>query len=228
MNTEISATNQQETLADIAQEIRVCTACPLHETRGRAVPGVGPDTARAMLVGEAPGSDEDDQGEPFVGQSGQELNKMLKNGNTPRETTFLTNVIKCRPPNNRDPNREEIAACRHFLERQIAALNPDLIVAVGSPALSHFDPKARITPSRGILRQIGGRFIYPILHPACGMRRRASMPVIADDIKRIPDLLRICATPLPDADRHPAKQTAGEQTEHQAEPTPTPLSPTLL
>lgn len=115
----------------LRQGVASCTACALHRTRTQTVFGVGSESADWMIVGEAPGAEEDRRGEPFVGRAGQLLDEMLRAVGLDRGTVFIANTLKCRPPNNRDPSVEEAAACRHFLERQIDLVNPSLILAVG-------------------------------------------------------------------------------------------------
>ena len=186
-------------LAAIAQRIAQCTKCELHQTRRKTVPGTGSPSARVMIIGEAPGAVEDEKGEPFTGKSGQKLTQLLKEAGIPRETVFLTNTVKCRPPENRTPKNTWANACQSYLDEQIQALDPDLIIAVGGPALNHFFPDARIMQEHGKVskHQPTGRFIYPLIHPAAALRNPRMFPLIAEDLARTPELLRIIATPLP-------------------------------
>ncbi|MCX8180834.1 MAG: type-4 uracil-DNA glycosylase [Thermofilaceae archaeon] len=123
--------SRKAVLEAIAKEVMSCTKCQLHKTRTNAVPGEGNPCARVMLIGEAPGYNEDIQGRPFVGSAGNLLNQMLKIANMSREEVFITNVVKCRPPSNRDPNDEEIEACKYFLLAQIKAIKPEIIMCLG-------------------------------------------------------------------------------------------------
>ena len=186
-----------ETLDDIANEIRQCQLCPLHQTRGNAVPGEGNDSASVMLIGEGPGEQEDQQGRPFVGPSGNLLNDCLKTAGMPRERIFLTNTVKCRTPNNRNPQPNEIAACRPYLERQIRALNPTLIVAAGKIAAEQFIPNIKISQQNGVVHSVDDRFIYPVIHPAALLHNRSWKPQFEKDLAALPELDRICRLPPP-------------------------------
>ena len=186
-----------ESLEDIAAEIRKCTLCPLHQTRGNAVPGEGNQSASIMLVGEGPGEQEDQQGRPFVGPSGNLLTNALKAAGMPRERVFLTNTVKCRTPNNRNPEPHEMAACRPYLERQIKALQPSLIVLAGAVATNQFIPKVQISKVRGIIRPVDEHLLYPILHPAAILRNRHWKPLLEKDLAALPELDRICRLPPP-------------------------------
>ena len=190
-------TERTETLEDIAKEIRQCQLCPLHQTRGNAVPGEGGESATMMLIGEGPGEHEDRQGRPFVGPSGNLLTECLKAAGVPRERVFLTNTVKCRTPNNRNPEPNELAACRQYLERQIRALNPSLIVLVGGVATQQFIPNAKITKERGLARPVNDRIMYPVMHPAALLRNRSWKPQFEKDLAALPELDRICRFPAP-------------------------------
>ncbi len=124
-------------LQSIADTIAACEVCGLHSNRKNAVPGVGPEDATIMLVGEGPGADEDEQGEPFVGMSGILLNRLLKDAGLGRNNIFVTNSVKCRPPDNRDPTTEEVVACKDYLKQQVATLKPKVIITVGKFATWH-------------------------------------------------------------------------------------------
>src|SRR5207249_7181685 len=124
-----------ETLEDLARQIRGCTLCRLHEGRTHAVPGEGPAGAKVLLVGEGPGRHEDEAGRPFVGAAGRVLDAALAKAGIPREDVFITNVVKCRPPENRRPRADEIAACRPYLAAQIRLVHPGVIVTLGDTAL---------------------------------------------------------------------------------------------
>ncbi len=140
---------RQAALDAIGAEVAACTRCPLHRTRTRAVPGEGTAATEVMFVGEGPGFNEDRQGRPFVGQAGALLDELLGSVGWSREEVFITNVVKCRPPENRDPEPEEIAACAPFLTRQLAALDPALVVTLGRFSMARFNPGARIGQVHG-------------------------------------------------------------------------------
>ncbi len=174
----------------IAQEVRGCTMCGLAAGRTRAVPGEGPADARIMLIGEGPGYHEDRQGRPFVGQSGQFLDDLLAMASLSRGDVFIANVVKCRPPQNRDPLPDEVATCvESHLYRQIEAIDPPVIVTLGRFSMSLFLPGERITRIHGQPRSIGGRLIVPMLHPAAALHQPQNRPLIEADFRRLPEIL---------------------------------------
>src|SRR3989304_9873974 len=136
--------SDEEALAALAKQIVVCTKCELHRSRKKAVPGEGPTHAEIMFIGEGPGFHENEQGRPFVGAAGRFLEELLAKIGLTREQVFICNVIKCRPPGNRDPLPEETEACSSYLERQVAAVNPRVIVTLGRHSMARFFPNARI------------------------------------------------------------------------------------
>ena len=174
------------TLEAIAEEVKVCTDCELCRGRTHAVPGVGDPNARVMLIGEGPGFNEDKQGLPFVGQSGKLLSELLSHAGLAREEVFITNVVKCRPPGNRDPLPDEIAACSNYLDRQIEAINPDVIVTLGRFSMSRWFPGERISQVHGKPRRSGERMIVPMYHPAAALHQRAILPDIQADFRQLP------------------------------------------
>ncbi|HEX6288733.1 MAG TPA: uracil-DNA glycosylase [Herpetosiphonaceae bacterium] len=186
-------TRDYETIAaaleEIADEVRRCTACELHKGRTRAVPGEGPVNAEIMFIGEAPGRNEDLQGRPFVGQAGKLLEELLAEIGLTRDDVWIGNVVKCRPPGNRDPQPEEIAACAGYLERQIALLQPKLIATLGRYSMEKFFPGAKITRVHGQARRDGSRVLIPLFHPAYVLRNMAAMPDAVRDMRKIPRLL---------------------------------------
>ena len=141
-------------LEDIAAEVRVCTNCRLHETRTKAVPGEGDPDTEVVFVGEGPGFNEDRQGRPFVGRAGDLLVKLLGSIGWQRQDVFITNVVKCRPPDNRDPQPDEIAACAPYLRRQLAVLDPAVVVTLGRYSMATFMPGARISQAHGTVRPV--------------------------------------------------------------------------
>ena len=179
-----------DSLSQIDREVSNCTDCPLHKNRSRAVPGEGPENAEIMLIGEAPGFNEDKQGRPFVGAAGQFLEKLLASANLSREDVYITNTVKCRPLNNRDPLPVEMAACRKYLDRQIAAIAPKVIVTLGRHSLTSFLPKETITKARGRPRSVNGTTLFPMYHPAAALHQQSLREVIEADIKKLPTLLK--------------------------------------
>ena len=176
-------------LLTLYEEIADCPACELARTRTQTVPGVGPAPAEVMCIGEAPGAREDEQGLPFVGPAGRFLDQLLGGIGLSRETVHIANVVKCRPPGNRDPQPEEIAACNPFLERQIAIVDPLLIVTLGRFSMSRWFPGASISRIHGRPRRFGGRTVLPMYHPAAALHRGDLRPVIEADFALIPELL---------------------------------------
>ena len=176
-------------LTAVAAEIIGCTRCPLHAGRARAVPGEGNADSDVLLVGEGPGAREDATGRPFVGPAGQLLDELLRSIGWARQDVFITNVVKCRPPGNRDPEPEEIAACRPYLERQEAALEPAVIVTLGRHSLRRYLPDARIGEVHGRLRRSGSRFVYPMYHPAAALHQSSLRETLFADIRGLPAAL---------------------------------------
>jgi DNA polymerase len=176
-------------LAQIAAEVRVCTLCKLHHGTIKAVPGEGPAEAKIMFIGEAPGFNEDRQGRPFVGAAGKFLEELLALAGLRRTDVFIANVVKHRPPNNRDPEPEEIAACAGYLERQIAAINPRVIVTLGRFSMAKWFPGERITRIHGQPRWFDGRLIVPMMHPAAALHQAQNRPLIEADFMRLPEML---------------------------------------
>jgi DNA polymerase len=180
---------REEALAQIAAEIRVCTKCELHKTRTKSVPGEGPADARVMLIGEAPGWNEDQQGRPFVGAAGKFLEELLAIAGMQRSEVFITNVVKSRPPGNRDPLPDEIAACAPYLERQIAVIDPDVIVTLGRFSMARWFPGERISRIHGQPKRVGRRLIVPMYHPAAALHQQALKSTIEEDFSRLPKFL---------------------------------------
>ncbi len=182
-------------------EIARCTKCLLHRGRTKSVPGEGPENADIMFIGEAPGFHEDQQGYPFVGAAGKFLETLLESIGLTREDVFIANVIKCRPPGNRDPLPEEIEACKPFLDRQIELILPKLVVTLGRFSMARAFPKARISRIHGQPRKIGGVIYYPMYHPAAALHQPSLRRTIEEDMFRIPELIeqaaQIAESPLP-------------------------------
>ena len=163
-------------LEAIAAEVRVCTRCRLHVGRTRAVPGEGSPSTEVVFVGEGPGFNEDKQGRPFVGRAGDLLVKLLAHVGWRREDVFITNIVKCRPPDNRDPEPDEIAACAPYLTRQLDVLDPALVVTLGRFSMARFMPGVRISQAHGTVRPVdpttGARdaLVMAMYHPAAALR----------------------------------------------------------
>lgn len=186
-----------ESLAKLTAAVRVCPLCRLSQSRTNAVPGEGPDRADIMFVGEGPGFHEDRQGRPFVGAAGQYLEELLASIGLRREDVYISNVVKCRPPQNRDPLPDEIEACRPYLERQIELIQPKMIVTLGRHSMSLFLSEAKISEVHGKPSKMGGIVYYPIYHPAAGLHQPRWKSIIEEDFKRIPEVLAQAAS-LPD------------------------------
>lgn len=188
-------------LETLAAEVAECTRCLLHRGRTRSVPGEGPGDAGIMFIGEAPGFHEDQQGRPFVGAAGKFLEELLESIGLKREDVFITNVIKCRPPGNRDPLPEEIEACKPYLDRQIELLQPELVVTLGRFSMARAFPRARISRIHGQPRKVGGVIYYPMYHPAAALHQPSLRRTVAEDMRRIPELIeqaaQIAESPLP-------------------------------
>src|SRR5215210_3168012 len=153
-------------MSELEAQVRTCQLCRLSKTRTKAVPGEGDVRAEVMFIGEGPGYHEDKQGRPFVGAAGQFLDELLGIAGLSRESVFIANVVKCRPPNNRDPMPDEIAACAPYLARQIAIINPRVIVTLGRYSMSKFFPGERISQIHGSARVVDGRLCVAMYHPA--------------------------------------------------------------
>ena len=176
-------------LAAVALEVSGCTRCPLHAGRTRTVPGEGNPISDVLLLGEGPGAREDATGRPFVGPAGQLLDELLRAIGWTREQVFIANVVKCRPPANRDPEPDEIASCRPYLDRQEAALDPAVIVTLGRHSLRRYLPDARIGEVHGRLRRSGGRFVFPMYHPAAALHQASLRETLFADIRGLPAAL---------------------------------------
>lgn len=178
-----------DSLEQVAAEVRACTRCDLHKTRTQGVPGAGNPTADILFIGEGPGYHEDKQGLPFVGRSGKYLEKLLALINLTRDDVFITNVVKSRPPDNRDPLPAEIAACKGYLDRQIALIDPLVIVTLGRFSMARYFPNGKITKIHGQAMIEGGRAFIPLFHPAAVLRNQSLEPVMEEDFRSIPVVL---------------------------------------
>lgn len=186
---------RREALDTVAAEVRACTACRLHDGRQRAVPGEGSAATEVVFVGEGPGANEDEQGRPFVGAAGGLLTELIRSIGWQREEVFITNVVKCRPPGNRDPEPDEIAACSGHLRRQLEALDPALVVTLGRFSLQSFMPGARISGAHGTVRPVdpatgaADASVMALYHPAAAFRQAALKETLFEDIAGAPEAL---------------------------------------
>ncbi len=176
-------------LGELNASVHACRACPLASGRTHAVPGEGPVDAEIMLIGEAPGYYEDQQGRPFVGAAGQFLEQLLASIGLKRNEVFIANVVKCRPPNNRDPLPEEISACSGWLGRQIEVIDPKLIVTLGRYSMSRFMPGVTISKVHGQARKVNGTWVVPMYHPAAALHQGSLRRTIEEDFLKIPAFL---------------------------------------
>ena len=178
-----------DTLDRIAREASICTKCALHESRKKAVTGEGPADAEIMFIGEGPGFHENEQGRPFVGASGKFLDQLLEQAGLIRADVFIANVVKCRPPGNRDPEPAELEACSEYLNAQIDSINPSIIVTLGRISMGTFFPGMKITSIHGQMQKVGERFVIPMYHPAAALHQPALRPAMLADFARLPDQL---------------------------------------
>jgi DNA polymerase len=178
-------------LPDLRLGISGCVACPLHEGRTNAVPGDGPADAEVVFIGEAPGFYEDKQARPFVGQAGKFLDELLESVGWTREQVFITNVVKCRPPNNRDPLPIELDTCEsNWLKPELGLVDPKIIVTLGRFSLTRLLPDERIGRARGKTLVWGDYTVFPIYHPAAALHQPQLRSVIMDDFQKLPGVLR--------------------------------------
>ena len=196
-------------LEKIAAEVRGCTLCDLHKTRTKAVPGAGKFDAEILFIGEGPGYNEDKQGLPFVGRSGDYLESLLKLINLKRGDVFITNVVKCRPPENRDPLPIEITTCKPYLDQQTGLIDPLIIVTLGRYSMARYFPNGKITQIHGQAKIDDGRAYYPLFHPAAVLRNPALQSQMETDFRRIPDILEKVRK-LRDAGKKPPPSAAGD------------------
>ena len=203
-----------EALGKIAADIRTCKLCDLWKNRSKAVPGAGDIHADILFVGEGPGFNEDRQGLPFVGRSGTYLESLLKLLDLKRDDVFITNVVKCRPPENRDPTPVEISTCKPYLDQQIALIDPLMIVTLGRFSMARYFPNGRITRIHGQPKFEGGRAYYPLFHPAAVLRNPNLRSEMEGDFRRIPEIL----------DKVRELRGEGKQPPPADEPPPTQLS----
>jgi uracil-DNA glycosylase family 4 len=176
-------------LTELYKEIIICQRCDLAKGRTHAVPGEGSENAGILFIGEAPGWHEDQQGRPFVGPAGQFLDKLLSSINLDRKQVYIANVIKCRPPNNRDPLPQEIATCRPYLNRQIELIHPRMIVTLGRYSMAMFFPGKSISKIHGMAERKDNVIYYAMYHPAAALHQQSLRQSIEADMLKIPSLL---------------------------------------
>lgn len=183
----------EDILKQVSAETANCTKCDLHHSRKMAVAGEGPPQAEIMFIGEGPGFHENQQGRPFVGAAGKFLEELLAQIGMKRTDVYITNVVKCRPPGNRDPRPEETDACDEYLERQIQAINPKVIVTLGRFSMGKFLQYAKISEIHGQPMRVKGRLIVPMYHPAAALHQRSLRPTIESDFRKLPELISMAS-----------------------------------
>jgi uracil-DNA glycosylase len=176
-------------LTNLYEQIRTCTRCQLSRSRTRAVPGEGPEDASVMFIGEAPGFHEDKTGRPFVGAAGKFLEELLANIELTRQQVYIANVIKCRPPGNREPSPIEIKACEAYLDRQIALIKPAVVVTLGRFSMARYFPGSKISAIHGKPRKLDGVLYYPMYHPAAALHQPKLRSTVEQDMLKIPALI---------------------------------------
>ena len=181
---------KHDSLEKVAAEVRGCPLCKLSRTRKNAVPGEGQLSAKIMFVGEAPGKSEDEKGRPFVGAAGRILDDLLQKAGIERSQVFITNVVKCRPPNNRVPEEDEVAACRPYLDRQIALVKPKVICILGRTAYSSLLGGSSITANRGRIVEKAGQKYFLTFHPAAAIYNKSLLSALEADLKKLAKEIR--------------------------------------
>jgi uracil-DNA glycosylase family 4 len=185
----VTREEKEAALREIGQEVQRCQKCPLYQHALKGVPGEGDPDATIMLIGEAPGWHENQQGRPFVGAAGQFLEELLRSVGLRRDQVFIANVVKHRPPDNRDPMPDEIAACDSYLDRQVEIIDPKVICTLGRFSMAKFFPGERISRIHGVARRYGTRLILPFYHPAAALHQGSLRRTVEDDFKRLPAVL---------------------------------------
>jgi DNA polymerase len=178
-----------DSLEKLARDVNGCQKCPLYRTATRGVPGEGPPNAKILFIGEAPGYYEDQQGRPFVGAAGQLLEEVLGAIGLTRRDVYITNILKHRPPGNRDPERSEIEACNEYLDRQIALIRPRLICTLGRFSMAKFFPPKSMRELHGRTARYGDATCYALYHPAAALRDPRVKDLFVEDFRRIPEVL---------------------------------------
>jgi DNA polymerase len=204
-------------LTELAEVISRCAACTLCQTRTKAVPGEGPENAAIMFIGEGPGRDENRTGRPFVGAAGQFLSRLLAANGIDRSSVFITNVVKCWPPGNRDPLPEEIAACRTYLDQQLAIIKPKVVVTLGRYSMARWFPGQSISRIHGQPKVFDGLTVVPMFHPAAALHQERYRSLIEADFARLPAILAAAvavkeeAPPAPPPKPEPKEEVPAQQ-----------------
>ncbi len=214
-------------LTVLYEEIADCPNCALARTRTQTVPGTGPAPADVMCIGEAPGAREDELGQPFVGPAGRFLDELLGAAGLTRESVYIANVVKCRPPGNRDPQPEEIAACRGYLERQITLVDPKVIVTLGRFSMAAWFPGESIGRIHGRARRVDGRLVIPMYHPAAALHRGDLRPAIVADFQKLPALIASASGEGPPAESAGEPEPGAARAEEAVSAPPPPQAPLL-
>ncbi|MCA1954736.1 MAG: uracil-DNA glycosylase [Anaerolinea sp.] len=199
-------------LQEIAGQVAVCEKCELHFSRKKAVPGEGPAQAEILFIGEGPGFYENEQGRPFVGQAGKFLDELLAKAGLKREDVFITNVVKCRPPGNRDPQPEELLACAGYLDRQIEAIAPRLIVTLGRFSMAKFIPNAKISEVHGQAVWVRGRLVVAMYHPAAALHQPSLKATLEADFVHLPEFVKMAKSKV-GLEQAPVVQTETEDSD---------------
>ena len=181
----MGAQKHDDSLEKIAADVRGCPLCKLSRSRKNAVPGEGQLSAKIMFIGEAPGRSEDEKGRPFVGAAGRILDELLKKAGIERSEVFITNIVKCRPPNNRVPKEDELIACRPYLDRQIALIKPKVICILGRTAYSSLLGGSSITANRGKIVERAGQKYFLTFHPAAVIYNKGLLSALEADLKKL-------------------------------------------
>lgn len=209
-------TERSEVLAEISKQVAICENCKLHYSRKRSVPGEGPADSEILFIGEGPGFYENEQGRPFVGQAGKFLDELLATAGYNRNQVFITNVVKCRPPENRDPELDELTACGIYLDKQIEIIDPRVIVTLGRISMGKFLPAARISSVHGQPFKVHDRLIVPMFHPAAALHQPSLKSTVISDFAALPTIIE-------EAKHEKVKKVEVHQDEDQAA---TPADPT--
>ncbi len=189
VNSKYYLKNSTDTIESIVELISNCTSCTLSLNRTNTVPGEGSINSKIIFIGEAPGAKEDKSGRPFIGPAGKLLDKLLNLINLSRKDIYITNMVKCRPPNNRDPLDEEISSCRKFLDRQLNLIEPKLIVSLGRHSFNKFFPNENLSKNRGHLKKWGQFLLYPVYHPAAALHNPNLKTTMENDFIKIKELV---------------------------------------
>ena len=197
-------------LTDVYDQIRVCKKCELSKGRTNTVPGEGPENAEIMMIGEAPGFHEDREGRPFVGAAGKFLDELLGNIQLKRNQIYICNVLKCRPPQNRDPFPDEMEACKAYLDKQIELIKPKVIITISRFAMVRWFPDQKISSIHGQPKKVGDMVILPMYHPAAALHQPSLKAVLQEDFNKIPQILKEMAN-LKEEKAEPKKEPPAPQ-----------------